>query len=81
MTWRKSIAGGFLNVADVRYWHKADMQTVLMDVRFQRNNGHGADLSVCPLMSHSGRLARHILTALEAHISLGGVSSTDCLIG
>ncbi len=30
-------------------WHQADVQTALMNVRFEGNNGHGADVSVCPL--------------------------------
>ena len=37
-------------VVNVRYWHKADMQTGLMDVRFQGNNGHDAD--VCAMSAH-----------------------------
>ena len=40
---------------DVRYWHKVDVQTALKNVRFERNNGHGADFSVCPLLTHRGR--------------------------
>ena len=32
-----------------------------MDVRFDGNNGHGADLSVCPLMTHSGHGQRATL--------------------
>ncbi len=38
----------------VRLWHKADMQTALMNVRFEGNNGHDADVDACPLMTHSG---------------------------
>ena len=38
----------------VCYWHQADVQTALMNVSFEGNNGHGADLSVCLLMTQSG---------------------------
>jgi hypothetical protein len=38
----------------VRYWHKADVQTALMNVRFEGNNGHGTDVTRCPLMTQSG---------------------------
>jgi hypothetical protein len=34
-----------------RCWHLADVQTALMDVRFQGNNGHDADVARCPLMT------------------------------
>jgi len=37
-----------------RYWHKADMQTAPMNVRFGGNNRHEADVTRCPLMTHSG---------------------------
>jgi hypothetical protein len=42
---------------DVCFWHKADMQTALMNVRFEGNNGHDADLTRCLLMTHSGHPA------------------------
>jgi len=38
----------------VRYWHKADVQTALMNVRFEGNNGHDADVTRCLLMTHFG---------------------------
>ena len=31
--------------AHVRYWHKADVQTALMNVRYEGNNGHDADVT------------------------------------
>jgi hypothetical protein len=31
----------------VRFWHKADVQTALMNVRFEGNNGHDADVTRC----------------------------------
>jgi hypothetical protein len=34
------------------FWHKADVQTALMDVCFQGNNGHDADVTRCLLMTH-----------------------------
>ena len=36
---------------DVHFWHKADVQTALMNVRFERNNGHDADVTRCLLMT------------------------------
>lgn len=41
---------------NVRYWHKADVQTALMNVRFEGNNGHDADVTRCLLMILSGTL-------------------------
>ena len=38
----------------VRLWHKADVQTALMNVRFEGNNGHDADVKRCLLMTQSG---------------------------
>jgi hypothetical protein len=35
-------------------WHKADVQTALMNVRFEGNNGHDADATRCLLMTQSG---------------------------
>jgi hypothetical protein len=40
--------------SDVRYWHKADIATVLNDVRFRGKSGHDVDLMQCPLMTQSG---------------------------
>ena len=39
---------------NVRYWHLADVQTALMNVRFEGNNGHDPDVARCLLMTHSG---------------------------
>ena len=39
-----------------RYWHYADVHTALMNVRFEVNNGHDADLTRCLLMTLSGHL-------------------------
>ena len=36
---------------NVRFWHKADAQTALMNVRFEGNNGHDADVTRCLLMT------------------------------
>ena len=41
-----------------RFWHKADVQTVLMNLRFEGNNGHDADVTRCLLMTHSGHCYR-----------------------
>jgi hypothetical protein len=45
---------------NVRYWHKADVQTALMDVRFEGKNGHEADVTPLRLMTQFGhrRFAR-----------------------
>ena len=45
---------------DVRFWHLADMQTVLMNVRFQGKSGHDVDLARCLLMTQSGHLMLRI---------------------
>ena len=42
------------NVQCWRYWHLADVQTALMNVRFEGNNGHDADVTRCLLMTLSG---------------------------
>ena len=38
-------------------WHKADAETALMNVRFEENNGHGAELTRCLLLTQSGHRA------------------------
>ena len=38
----------------VHTWHLADVQTALMNVRFEGNNGHDADVTRCLLMTQSG---------------------------
>ena len=40
----------------VRLWHKADVQTVLMNVRFEENGGHDADVTRWLLLTLSGHL-------------------------
>jgi hypothetical protein len=41
-------------IFDVRFWHKADIETALMNVRFREKSGHCKfDLS-CPLVTQSG---------------------------
>jgi hypothetical protein len=42
-------------VPDVCYWHKADRQTALMNVRFQENNGHDAGRDVCSIVELASR--------------------------
>jgi hypothetical protein len=51
---RSLLSGDALIGADVRLWHLADVQTKLMNVRFERNNGHEADVTRCLLMTQSG---------------------------
>ena len=43
-------------------WHQADVQTALITVRFEGNNGHDADVARCLLMTQSG----HYWMALDA---------------
>ena len=35
-------------------WHQADTQTAVMNVRFEGNKGHEADVMRCLLMTQSG---------------------------
>jgi len=44
----------FPGFARSRYWHIADVQTALMNVRFEGINGHDADVTRCLLMTQSG---------------------------
>ena len=37
------------SLADVCYWHLAEVQAALMNVRFEGNNGHGMDETRCLL--------------------------------
>jgi len=39
---------------EVCYWHLADLQSALMNVRFEGNNGHDADVTRCLLLTQSG---------------------------
>ena len=52
---------------DVRYWHLADMQIALKNVRFEGNNGHDADVMRCQLMTQSG----HSMARSYALLSTG----------
>ncbi len=36
-----------LTLLHARYWHKEDVHTVLMNVRFEGNNGHDAVVTRC----------------------------------
>ena len=52
-----SSSGGITrrNMTHVRLWHIADMPLALTNVRFERNNGHDADVTRCLLLTQSGR--------------------------
>ena len=39
---------------DVCCWHKRTCKTALVNVRFDGNNGHDADVTRCLLMTQSG---------------------------
>jgi hypothetical protein len=45
----------------VRFWHKADIEVLPINVRFRAKADIGAGLSLCPLMSHSGHTERHVV--------------------
>ena len=44
----------------VRLWHLADVQTALMNVRFEGNNGHDAGVTRCLLMTQSGHYVQSV---------------------
>jgi hypothetical protein len=52
MTWIRN--GGCPLPVHVCFWHKADVQTALMNVRFEGTNGHDADVTQGRLMTQSG---------------------------
>ena len=39
---------------NVCFWHSTDVQTALMNVRFEGNNGHDADVTRGLLVTQSG---------------------------
>src|SRR4029078_5934152 len=53
----------------VHTWHEADVQTPLMDVRFEINSGHDADVARRLLMTQSGHY--------DAKTDLAGLSLTQ----
>jgi len=60
---------------NVRYWHKADVQTAPMNVHFEGNNGHDVGVARCPLMTHGGHLpalrkARHCAGEIRWFLAL-----------
>jgi hypothetical protein len=55
------------SLADVGYWHLADAQTALMNVRFEGNNGHYADVTRCQLLTIGEKRNR---TDCERHAEL-----------
>jgi hypothetical protein len=60
--------------ADVRFWHKADIQQPPGDVRFWGDSGHGNERPECLLLTQSGHrapdkvqdMAQRIATVLSA---------------
>jgi hypothetical protein len=63
---------------NVRLWHKADVQTALMNVRFEVNNGHDADVARCLLMTHSGRFS--VLVMELSRVLAVGKLDSNCPI-
>jgi hypothetical protein len=62
--WRQTHPRSFLYGmncwTNVRYWHKADMATLLADVRFWGKSGHRDWRVSCPLMTQSGHHTRTV---------------------
>jgi hypothetical protein len=52
---RKSSVFEKMATLDFCFWHKADVQTALVNNRFEGNNGHDADVARCLLMTRSIR--------------------------
>src|SRR5262249_9873942 len=55
----KRYGGGY-----VCFWHKADIDFDAEHVRSRGQSGYGADLSACPLMTHSGTCDQFQWTAV-----------------
>jgi len=56
--------------AYVCLWHLADVQTALMNVRFEGNNGHDAYVTRCLLMTQNRHCERQAFTAWPACMDL-----------
>src|SRR4026209_1944013 len=54
----------------VHTWHIADIHADYEHVRFERNNGHDADVTRCLLMTHSGRWSVRTVHGLARRITL-----------
>jgi len=54
----------------VHTWHLADVQTALMNVRFEGNNGHDAYVTRCLLMTQNRHCERQAFTPWPACIDL-----------
>ena len=66
---------------NVRYWHKADVQTALMNVRFEGNTGRDADVTRCLLMTqsgHPGPASRLATGAQEACLPFLTITLFEC---
>jgi hypothetical protein len=55
-----------IDAPDFRFWHKADVHTALMNVRFEGNNGHDADVTRCLFMTHR---KLHLCTVVVAPVA------------
>jgi hypothetical protein len=53
---RLGVSGVATAPPNVALWHKADITRVLSNVRFCGQSGHDADLTRCPLLTHSGHV-------------------------
>ena len=64
-------------------WHIADVQTALMNVRFEGNNGHDANGPLCRLMTQSGlsgsAQAREVLATLARDGGSLARNACNCL--
>ena len=64
-----SAAKGNLNpaMANVCFWHKADIPITPMNVRFWGNSGHRLDAPQCPLLTQSGHCEHYLRSFAHYH--------------
>jgi hypothetical protein len=58
--------------ARVRFWHKADITSVLNHVRFGGQSGHSAATAYCPLMTQSGHHNLQVAPMLAGLVKMLG---------
>ena len=70
--------GDRIILADVRYWHKADMAMALRNVCYRGNSGHGTDIAERPLVTRTGHRPSPQQTPVECYslaIAMPGVGT------
>jgi hypothetical protein len=65
---------GRRKIANVCFWHKADMLNAPTNVRFEGNNGHDAEGTRCLLMTQSGQG----VTGYPVRLLDSGSSNVSC---